>query len=461
MLIFFFFLQVKIFSFSHFTSLSPSQTQNSSLILSYSLAYNHQSCTYQLPISIQNSTSSLQYFPMDLNTTTAFFSFEEKNLTKNFTILNITNLTVFFSDTLSLQNQTILLEIDSSRLFPEEFTSNNYHGIFGLGLSPEESSETFSALTIRKILSQFIEKSLINNTIFSLYLGSSPEKSNETQISFGGYNNSLVTNDLMFYTKTLTAESWSFTLLALEMVYYDENLLKGLFYSNITSIIDIASPNVLFPLEILNALIEICSLVYKTCTLISETNSLYCVDQYSFLEKRYPYIVFLFNSQLYLQINPTHLFFNCGDTSTGLSFCSLKIGLSSKNDTIFLGQAFLKNTYTIFDLENNTIGVSFENFSIESIVEDSSMTYILYVLLTIWGLTMLGCAIYFKVYFLRLNVMTYKITKIFYEKIRNMIRGNHQDLDLDESEESDENEEINNNNLNNQNLNNVNNLPHI
>ena len=66
---------------------------------------------------------------------------------------------------------------------------------------------------------------------------------------------------------------------------------------------------------------------------------------------------------------------------------------------------------------------------------------------------MVGCGLYFKSHLIRMNIMTNKITKIFYDKVRNAIRGNQQQVDIEDSEDSEEEAPANNSNL----LNNMNN----
>ena len=440
-------------TFSHFSVLSDSNPY----LLTYPLNYNDDSSTYQLTIGIQNGSSTISYFPMSLNTSTSFFSFIQNNISLNSSALANCTLSLYFSDITTLTNQSILLEIDENDY--KSLSMDNYQGIFGMDLSSKENDSMTDFLTFRKILTEFQSLNLTNNTIFSVYLGSSPQRSNDSTITLGGYNSSLLSDDLVYFLDTLTGDSWSFDLLAMEVVYIEEKMVKGYVYSDLVTTIDIGTPNILLPLEMLNQYILICAQLYITCTIIASENSLFCVDEYTFISSTYPYVVFFFTSDLFLAVSPSNLLYDCVQTAKNLRSCYMRLGLSQKNSTIYLGQVFLKSTYTIFNFENNTIGVSFGNYTMDlTLDDDSSFTYTFYALLTIWGMTMVGCGIYFKVYLLRLNVMTNKITKIFYEKIRNEIRGNNQEIDIEDSEDSEENDpHENNNNLivnnaNNQNL---------
>ena len=451
-LIFFSFLLVQIFSSpSHFSRI-PTGPDGTNALLAYPLKYDPAKTLYQMEVSIKNVSSTIMNFPMGLDMTTSYIYFQQKNISFNSTKETYSNLTLTFEDNVSIKNQTILIEIDSRNY--EEFSSNDYHGIFGLGLNSFENDTKTNLLTCRKVLVDMQSQRLISDNILSLYLGSSPLKSNETLIYFGGYNQSLIPNQASFYTHPINNNSWAFNLLGMEMVYVEEDLIKGSVYSNITTKIDITTPNIMLPEEILIKFISTCNNVYKTCYIQSGVNTLYCIDQYTAVTKNYPYIAFFFTDQLYLALDSQLLTYNCGKSSTGLQYCYLKIGLSDENNTILLGQLFLKNVYTIFNFDNNSIGFAFENLPIVNQNVDVSMNYTFYALLSIWGLTMIGSAIYFKTYLIKLNIMTNKITKIFYEKIRSAIRGHQEDMiDLDESDEDSEENLAPNNQNNNNNLN--------
>lgn len=426
---------------SHFTALTNTTTAS---LVSFPLVYNTIRSVYQINIGIQNTSSSnnsIEIYPMDLNTTTPYFSFVQNNISINSTGTILYNLNVYFSNTTILSNQTILFEIDKN--IYEEFTPMTFQGIIGLGLT--QTQDNNSLLTCISLLSELKSQNFINYNMFSVYLGSFPFKSNESIITFGGYNTSLISNDILYYIDSISNNSWSFKLMTIELLYIEETLLKGTSFAGIAVDLDISTPNIKFTFELLEEYISLCNYVYKTCRLLQE-NSLYCIDQYSFISKDLPFIVIFFSKDLYLVIDPDTLSYNCGKTEEQLSYCFLHLGLSISNETVVLGQVFLKNTYILFNMENNSIGISFERYLLQSSVINETLNYTFYALLMIWGFSMVACGAYFKVHLLRLNIMANRISKVFYERVRNAVRGNQNEMDLDDSEEEDE-EEDNPNNL--------------
>ena len=434
---------------SHFETLET----NNSFALTYPLNYNNESSCYQITIGIQNGsdTEPIISFPMDLSTNSPYFNFMEKNVSLNSTNQINSTLSLYFPNNISLKNQSILIE--TSKTSNKYFSVEDFQGIFGLAPFQTQNS-SLQYLTLREILTYFQNQGLFNHTMFSLYFGSSPERSNDSSIIFGGVNRSLLGNDLVYYLNRSQGNNWTFTMAGLEIIYTQEKLTQAEVFSDLETNIDISTPNILLPPTIFNQLLTIFSKLYITCSLLKSENTLICVDQYTFLVNEYPFMAIFFTSELFLLMNPAKLQYNCGQTAKNLRSCYLRVGLSSENNTVFLGQIFLKHTYSIFNLENNTIGISFANFTTISVgTADDSMNYTFYVLLTFWGMTMVGCGLYFKSHLIRMNIMTNKITKIFYDKVRNAIRGNQQQVDIEDSEDSEEEAPANNSNL----LNNMNN----
>lgn len=453
--IFFLFLcYSKFLSHSHFSSvLSSSNETNNSELITFSLFYDEISALYLTKIKLQETDeTAAEDFAVSLNSTTPFFCFQEKNVSLNSTNSIPYNISILFNENVTLYNQTVLVGTESESAEEIILSPTLFSGVFGLGLLPapnNDSNQTnTSFLTMEIILNELVERNLIKDNIFSIYLGSIPAKDNSTKLYLGGINSSLVQNNFIYTIKT-EDHQWGFNLLALELMWFDEDTYAGKVFSNLTARIDISTPNILLPLELIIEFTIICENLYKTCTLDQNSNSLFCIDKYPFLSKDFPYVTFFFNESLFINIDPLKLLYDCGKTDSYLEYCRVKLGLSNENETIILGQNFLETTYVIYDLTNKTIGVAFEQYYF---VTSSSfiLDYTFYVLLTIWGLTMVACGVYFKGYLLKLNIMTNKITKIFYDKIKSLIRGRQNNVDLDDSDsESEEIQPAAVNNLNN------------
>ena len=263
----------------------------------------------------------------------------------------------------SIDAEIPVVKIKRFKIMDVEIINNspNYlsDGALGLGLEADEDDDDDDAEEDSGIMTAIINSaSSINNRLFSIYIRENVENDDNYQptIIFGEVNTEYQNNedDKIDYINVNTKSKFDWDLPLYSLTFSGSGQTSEIVFNKSSAILTLDTTFISLPVKEINKLIDYLNSLNMNCKIdIEKVDSLYCanVDK-SKLQSVKLYFNFKgTNNKIHsINIGFDSLMKDCkGNT------CYFLINKSSSKSTI-LGEAFFKNYYVVFDMDNQNVG---------------------------------------------------------------------------------------------------------
>ena len=249
---------------------------------------------------------------------------------------------VYITDELTLKNQSFLLDY-------KQIGNFDCYGIWGLGFPSLSSSNNPG------IIQALLKNGEIDNYVFGLYL-----TSNDSKLIIGGIDYSLLNNsNEIAYFPFVDDDSYS---VSFDSLTFNDKVMN--LYGVNMAVADSGNSEFTIPRIITDQIIYYLkddlniSCFYVVEESSPEYSMIYCVIGLNSL--KFPEIKLGLNGQN-IVFEPEDYISDCEAFSNASILCKTNLEMSSIDSEIILGDAILQSFYCIFDLENNTLGLSRNN----------------------------------------------------------------------------------------------------
>jgi hypothetical protein len=241
-----------------------------------------------------------------------------------------------------------------------DFSSLQTFGLLGLGLGRNPYTANFQFPTILETLS---ENGLISTSAFSIYLGTTQATSSggtTGEIIFGGYDPTYAQSDFVFVDVKTSASTFFWAADLTSVGYGTSTTISD--QTNVPAIFDTGTSLLDLPQSYITNFIN--EAANQGIIISYDPNSSYYTFSCSDINSL-PNLVFYFGDATF-QIPPSSYTIQKDGNLLENGNCAL--GISSMNsdaisltNPIILGDVFLKNYYTYYNADDNTVGFSLPN----------------------------------------------------------------------------------------------------